>query len=673
MATDLERLVALRNEGNAAVQAGDVGLAEAKYTASLAVSRGEVTGPLAAEAVKTHGNRAALRLMRDDPAGARADAAAALHIQPCYARGMVLYANAETALGREKVTWPLVSAAALDERFCAEARKVRDRQAATPSFGMAAAAKAGGGPAWTVRSGEDRKDRALIAARDLLPGEVVIAALPPVAVAPDDPSHTCRRCAKEIANSAHWCKKCKFAHYCSRGCQAADAAAHTAAECEAFATLQPLLPPLKAAAGHFGIPVAKLVGMGYLPAGASAEGERELHGGSDESAATVDVDDLAATAAFCLSTAFRLAHAAGEGTGGWNDVLELEGRAEATDPAGPCSRGAVNLAAARLAAAAVAASGKAQRALDALLSHAPWLAPEGEAAGRHSTACESVLQILQTNAFEVNDALALVPPPLAWVNHSCYPNAAKGDSGALIATRRIREGDEICTSYIADLMQPRGRRRRALRHLHGFDCACARCAFDANAAPSETSASVLVGNLPLADAQVCPRCGNGWVSVSEGSARDCAACGATVAWEEVRVQLAGLETEVERIGPVLHGGMDSLNDIDQELLEQLAGLAETAREVLHPCHWLTHRIHAYLIRPALALKKADEAAAHSLAAYAAMDATMQCRWPGKGARAEYIAENYAALPPDTPAYLTGLYSEASLRDSAAALRQAGLQ
>ena len=73
---------------------------------------------------------------------------------------------------------------------------------------------------------------------------------------------------------------------------------------------------------------------------------------------------------------------------------------------------------------------------------------------------------------------------VAYVNHSCQPNAAirvlgreSGYELRFIALRSIARGQEITISYIRNslLMQPVGSRRRHLRSW-GFRCECVRCA-----------------------------------------------------------------------------------------------------------------------------------------------------------------------------------------------------
>ncbi|EEB92650.1 hypothetical protein MPER_08809, partial [Moniliophthora perniciosa FA553] len=65
------------------------------------------------------------------------------------------------------------------------------------------------------------------------------------------------------------------------------------------------------------------------------------------------------------------------------------------------------------------------------------------------------------------------------LNHSCQPNVDIGwDSPAfamiLRASRDIKAGDELCISYISNLLSPTASRQRDLRS-YGFQCTCGRC------------------------------------------------------------------------------------------------------------------------------------------------------------------------------------------------------
>uniref|UniRef100_J3LKE7 SET domain-containing protein n=1 Tax=Oryza brachyantha TaxID=4533 RepID=J3LKE7_ORYBR len=69
---------------------------------------------------------------------------------------------------------------------------------------------------------------------------------------------------------------------------------------------------------------------------------------------------------------------------------------------------------------------------------------------------------------------------LAFINHSCHPNARRthvGDHAIVHASRDIKAGEEITFAYF-DVLTPVGRRREAAR-AWGFECQCDRCRFEA--------------------------------------------------------------------------------------------------------------------------------------------------------------------------------------------------
>lgn len=66
-------------------------------------------------------------------------------------------------------------------------------------------------------------------------------------------------------------------------------------------------------------------------------------------------------------------------------------------------------------------------------------------------------------------------------NHDCDANAQsvtytlQDCTLDLVASKDIRAGSEICITYV-DPEHTAGRRKRALKEMHGFECACNRCA-----------------------------------------------------------------------------------------------------------------------------------------------------------------------------------------------------
>lgn len=89
---------------------------------------------------------------------------------------------------------------------------------------------------------------------------------------------------------------------------------------------------------------------------------------------------------------------------------------------------------------------------------------------------KTALGIFQSNGYPCGDKGG-VCFLFSRVNHSCVPNLchAWGDGYYhVFAAKDIREGDELCTTYI-DLAQPRSQRQAILRNHFGFDCRCPAC------------------------------------------------------------------------------------------------------------------------------------------------------------------------------------------------------
>ena len=659
-----EEITRLRNEGNVACSRQDWAAAESLYTESLAAwtqSGGRAT-PAAAEAAKTLANRSACRLRMERHEDAKADALACLDIQPCYARAMLLYGQAEWQVCQQgsrmldAPVWPFLSACALDDRYTAETLRlnVMHRTAEARTAAAIALARGGPGKAWAAEGTGSglRHSRRLVASRSIAVGEVVLPAALPFAFGPDQPLEACRRCTKAAPTGSHICNGCRAAAYCSKACKSSDASLH-AAECDALSYLRVSQGELKAAADAFGVSHTDLHSRGLLP-----------RPGADR----IDVEDLTTSAGLAACTVLRAACLAGAESPGWRDVMQLESHALSMDLEGPCLRAAVNHASARLAGQALAAVPKAGQALLEGLARSCDFLPE--ASRTPSGLAELAAGIVQANSFEVDAGVALVPPPLAWVNHSCLPNAAKQDSGELRCCRSIAAGEEICTAYIADLMQPTARRQAALRSLHTFTCGCRRCAAEGVAEGPEKAG---IPQQPLADIVKCGACKSSWVCVTPNREEcACMGCGAVGTWAEVGPMLEQIEADVERVGPVLHGGIESVGDVDEELLAQMEAIRADAACVLHSHHWLMHRIHAYLIRPYLSLQRPAKAAEYSLLALAAMDTTLQAHWVGKAERAGYAATHHASLPASLPTSLKVLYTKPVLEEIAGSLAALGL-
>ena len=96
-----------------------------------------------------------------------------------------------------------------------------------------------------------------------------------------------------------------------------------------------------------------------------------------------------------------------------------------------------------------------------------------------------LLAVIKTNAFGIysitesglaNVGLGLYPL-LALGNHQCDPSGVwsfEGDTIVLRATRPIRAGDAVTSSYLLP-REPPAARQQKLRESYRFDCACARC------------------------------------------------------------------------------------------------------------------------------------------------------------------------------------------------------
>lgn len=72
-------------------------------------------------------------------------------------------------------------------------------------------------------------------------------------------------------------------------------------------------------------------------------------------------------------------------------------------------------------------------------------------------------------------------PAASYFNHSCGPNVEKNREGrewCFRAGRDIRQGEEICITYLSgqERQASREERMKMLKENWGFDCACSRCA-----------------------------------------------------------------------------------------------------------------------------------------------------------------------------------------------------
>ncbi|KAG8470159.1 hypothetical protein KFE25_008580 [Diacronema lutheri] len=87
--------------------------------------------------------------------------------------------------------------------------------------------------------------------------------------------------------------------------------------------------------------------------------------------------------------------------------------------------------------------------------------------------------VFASTAFPPSRGIALYPT-VAQLNHSCEPNCqvvwahTPAAEATVIATRRVKAGEELCISYV-DTRLGVDERRAALARRYGFVCTCARC------------------------------------------------------------------------------------------------------------------------------------------------------------------------------------------------------
>lgn len=69
-----------------------------------------------------------------------------------------------------------------------------------------------------------------------------------------------------------------------------------------------------------------------------------------------------------------------------------------------------------------------------------------------------LMAILRSNAYNLDDGRVAMYPKVALINHSCQPNVLNADNRGtrvIVATRDIREGEEVCSSrYLPPHRQP---------------------------------------------------------------------------------------------------------------------------------------------------------------------------------------------------------------------------
>ena len=661
--TEAELIRDYRNEGNTLFASGKLQEADNKYTSSLErwVTRSPGSEP-AQEAIKTLGNRAACRIAMDKCCDAQADAEKLIKIQPAHARGLMLLGQSmlrncqQQGRAVDTPIWPFISACSLDERYIAEVLKTGVLKVLSDArkeelVRLKNDVDLGYLPTpWSVRSTDpnSRSGRDIVASRNIGIGEVIIKQEVPIAVGGDDAMKYCARCSATVTNSSYTCKGCKAIYWCSGKCKNDDneKKVHEVI-CSHTAAIKTRMASLKASADSFGIPHTALKEAKLLE---EVNSDDKTH---------IDTDDLFATVTTCVNAYVRIGIQMDPNNntnkGRAHDIIHLEAHNQCTDCTTMlCARADVNFSAAMLAAQILSTDflklSESVSWLDTNKDHSPI-----------QQLCLWIAALVQTNSFEGTntecETITLVGPPLAWVNHSCLPNATRTDSGDLVACRPIQKGEEILTSYIADLMQPSSYRRGALRTLHTFECNCGRCAEKSNYA--------------LANTIRCP-CDNCWVAVPEDGEAVCSSCNLNLNFDYVMNTVDPILSDIERIVPVLLGSLASLQSVDTELLNELLVVKEKAASLLHPFHWLSHRIHAALISIYLFQGDKKAAASHSVMALAAMEATLQTNWVGKAPRANYVALNYD-FADWVPTYVKTIYTKSTLQDLTESLASLNLQ
>ncbi|CAM9330294.1 unnamed protein product [Chrysoparadoxa australica] len=115
-----------------------------------------------------------------------------------------------------------------------------------------------------------------------------------------------------------------------------------------------------------------------------------------------------------------------------------------------------------------------------------------------------------TGGVMVPQAVLSLFPEAAMLNHSCQPNVAThsavcnsgGGSGIKIclvvrSCSPLAAGEELCMSYLQDLVKSRVERQQILKQAFHFDCQCVRCQKEKGAEelPSDGAGSTLLAEL----------------------------------------------------------------------------------------------------------------------------------------------------------------------------------
>jgi SET and MYND domain-containing protein len=349
------------------------------------------------------------------------------------------------------------------------------------------------------------KGRALVAARDVVAGEVVVDELPILLSVYDDAKGlACARCLRALNGGGDGsngvpCLSCRQVAFCSAACAAAaerEPWVHAPATCRAYA--------------------AGLAALPEAPPATSADNDN-----ADAAAAT---EARSALRFLIQALALRALAMQQHAASGQADPITSEGAARYAQllslcvAGGPAASAAASAVRALLPALAAAVGGvdalPPEDEIAALLSReqansfaveAPPLPPskpaapkkKGGASGPSANAPKPPRRRLLGGALYAHASL---------VNHECLPNVARFDdfvptlassaaAGSsplegpatavqgrlrLVALHALPKGTELALSY-TPLRWPAAKRRAHCREVYGFDCACPRCALEARA------------------------------------------------------------------------------------------------------------------------------------------------------------------------------------------------
>ena len=312
----------------------------------------------------------------------------------------------------------------------------------------------------------EKDGRFLVASRSLKEGEVVMTEAPLAsAVQHRYRRDLCHRCLGP--NPKLGCGKCRFALWCSAGCQNADRRCH-ADECAAIRGLESQ---------------KKTYIKTSVDAPLAAAGDISGDGGNDASGMRLLLRLLGAAARAetreSASGGGSSSRSSSSSTGVRRALRELEAHEEIKDAA-VGSRSSLDRAVAGLQAALTDSEGPLA------------VAAEGGVGPLPFSEMKHAVGAVRTNGFVVTDIEGrrlgnAVFALASLLNHTCRPNVAVGfdsiggGSGAneglvltVRALRPIESGEQLSIGY-TELYRPVMLRREALEKSKGFKCTCSRC------------------------------------------------------------------------------------------------------------------------------------------------------------------------------------------------------